>query len=286
MAQKESNTDSEPMKLYGATEPSPAESALVSAQVKVTVRKEFRPGRAREGRPAETVVVKPDDVIEVEFTEGQRLWLRGDDYRKQFGGAPSRDVTGTETVIVPEGLDMLPRGMQSRGPVKWAINSLKVLGIDLAGKTAKAIGEAVDRRHMTHRPGPGLYRCSLESDSFSLTPVAAPSTAMEKPYLLFLHGTASSTWGSFGGLWAPARARELKSLRDLYGDRVLAFDHATLSASPIEHPLELVKELAKQIPSRATLHMVTHSRGGLVGGLLCRAGVGGAATSGKKGKKS
>ena len=129
MAQDHSSPDAAPMKLYGATEPNPAESALVSTHV--TVRKEFRPGGAREGRAPETVVVKPDDVIEVEFTEGQRLWLRGDDYRKQFGGAPSRDVTGTETFIVPQGLDMLPRGMQSRGPVKWAINSLKVLGIDL-----------------------------------------------------------------------------------------------------------------------------------------------------------
>ena len=279
MAQAHSSPDAAPMKLYGATEPNPAESALVSTHV--TVRKEFRPGRAREGRVPETVVVKPDDVIEVEFTEGQRLWLRGDDYRKQFGGAPSRDVTGTETLIVPEGLDMLPRGMQSRGPVKWAINSLKVLGIDLAGKTAKAIGEAVDRRPMTNRPGPGLYRCSMESDRFSLTSVAASSTAADKPYLLFLHGTASSTWGSFGGLWSPARARELKALRDLYGDRVLAYEHATLSASPIENAVELVKELAKQIPSRATLHIVTHSRGGLIGELLCRAGLG-AAASGKK----
>jgi tetratricopeptide (TPR) repeat protein len=280
MAQGQSSSNPTPMKLYGATEASPAGSALDSTLV--TVRAEFRPGRPRERRPVETVVVKPDDVIEIEFTEGQRLWLRGDDYCRQFGGEPSRDVTGAETVIVPEGLGMLPRGMQSRGPVKWAINSLKVLGIDLAGKTAKTIGEAVDRRRMTKRPGLGLYRCSMESDKFSLTPLARAAAASDKPYLLFLHGTASSTWGSFGSLWGPARARELKSLRDLYGDRVLAYEHGTLSVSPIENALGLLKELVKKIPSRAALHLVTHSRGGLVGEVLCRAGRGATATSGKK----
>ncbi len=267
MAQGESRSDRTPIKLRGVKEQFPAEPLLKSKFV--TVHTEFRPDRARAVQQAETVVIKDDDVIEVEFAEGQRLWLRGKDYRKQFGGTRARDIQDDQVFIVPEGLDVLPRGMQSRGPVKWAIKSLKVLGIDLEEKTAKEIGEIVDHRRSTNRPGLGLYRCSMESEKFALTRTDVTKAPIDRPYLLFIHGTASSTWGSFGGLWGAARARELKTLRDLYGAQVLAFEHASLSESPIGNARELVEKL----PPGAKLHIVTHSRGGLVGELLCRAGI-------------
>ena len=74
-------------------------------------------------------------------------------------------------------------------------------------------------------------------------------------------GEASAIFGSAD------RKAELDALREAYGDRVLAFEHATLSESPIENALKLASEL----PDNARLHLVTHSRGGLVGELLCRA---------------
>ncbi|MCI0620966.1 MAG: CHAT domain-containing protein [Acidobacteria bacterium] len=254
-----------PMKLRGFREAFPAESGLKSKFV--TVRAEFRTDRARAVQQAETFSVKSDDVVEIEFADGPRLWLRGDDYRQQFGGAPARDVTGEEIHAVPDSLDLLPRGMQSRGPVKWVVKSLKVLGVDLEQKAAVQIGKLVDGRASTNRPGLGLYRCSMESGKFGLTSVAGGKLPSDQPCLVFIHGTASSTWGSFGGLWSAARSRELEVLRRFYGDRVFAFEHATLSRSPIENALEL----ARLLPANAKLHIVSHSRGGLVGELLCRA---------------
>ncbi|NTW13094.1 MAG: hypothetical protein HGA30_07265, partial [Anaerolineales bacterium] len=53
-----------------------------------------------------------------------------------------------------------------------------------------------------------------------------------------------------------------------YGDRIFGYDHKTLSLSPVENALDLVKRL----PAGAKLHLITHSRGGLVGELLCRSG--------------
>src|SRR5207253_771141 len=50
-----------------------------------------------------------------------------------------------------------------------------------------------------------------------------------------------------------------------YGDRILAFEHPTLSLSPVEN----ASELATLLPAGAKLHLVSHSRGGLVGELLC-----------------
>ncbi|HZT54950.1 MAG TPA: hypothetical protein VFA35_01900, partial [Burkholderiaceae bacterium] len=56
-----------------------------------------------------------------------------------------------------------------------------------------------------------------------------------------------------------------------YKNRVYALDHPTLGESPITNALALVKAL----PAGARLHLVTHSRGGLVAEVLARACGGG-----------
>ncbi|MGB8720348.1 MAG: hypothetical protein WCD46_13640, partial [Desulfobacterales bacterium] len=56
-----------------------------------------------------------------------------------------------------------------------------------------------------------------------------------------------------------------KVLEENYGERVYAFEHRSLTQSPIQNALELVELL----PDGAQLHLVSHSRGGLVGELLC-----------------
>ena len=92
------------------------------------------------------------------------------------------------------------------------------------------------------------------------------------PYLLFLHGTASSVAGSFGGL-APGpngtdssiSSDDWKILREKYPGRILGLQHKTLSVSPVQNALEA----ARLLPEGAQIHLVTHSRGGLIGELLC-----------------
>src|SRR5439155_22445348 len=58
-----------------------------------------------------------------------------------------------------------------------------------------------------------------------------------KPYLLFIHGTNTSTRGSFGelmntGLW--------QYIDQIYGSHVLAFQHETLTKSPLANVADLV----------------------------------------------
>lgn len=86
-----------------------------------------------------------------------------------------------------------------------------------------------------------------------------------KPILLFIHGTASSTLGSFKELAATASQKTWDSLKRQFGEHIYGFEHRTFSESPIENALQL----AKSLPDRARLAVVTHSRGGLVGDLLC-----------------
>jgi hypothetical protein len=80
--------------------------------------------------------------------------------------------------------------------------------------------------------------------------------------LLMVHGTFSRTHLAFGRL---PRAY-VESLHRLYGGRVFAFDHFTLSHDPREN----VRWFLSQVPEAAglTIDIVSHSRGGLVSRLL------------------
>ena len=266
-----------PFILKGPAEPHPNGSTLAvrklveraAPTVDIKVKAEFRPASRAAGQ-VQSVEIADNDVLEIEFAEGQRVWIRGEEYRQRFAGAPSRDGSGAESFLVPEGLQVLPRGMQSRGPIAWTIKSLKVLGVDLQGLTAKQIARIVETRKGIRRKGLGLFRCRTETGGFDLLPAKFEKRAGgdAPPLLVFIHGTASSTWGSFGELWSKQREKELATLREAYGEQVLAFEHETLAVSPIENALRLAREL----PASARLHLVTHSRGGLVGELLCRAG--------------
>lgn len=86
------------------------------------------------------------------------------------------------------------------------------------------------------------------------------------PTLVFIHGTFSDTVGSFGKLWELHHER-VKRLFTHYGGRVYALDHATLGKSPIDNAYTL----ALACPPGARLHLMTHSRGGLVAEALARA---------------
>ncbi len=241
--------------------------ALQFHDVKATVKASFTPGTARAVGPTEKVTVLSNDIIEIEFDDGIRLWMSGDDYQEQFLKGTSRDVRAGGSVAPPAMLQVLPAGMQSRGPIGWAVKALRVFGIDLGEKTALKIATSVDTRPTKSRAAPGFYACSVASETFALTKPAADLGKDGKPILVFLHGTASSTRGSFGELWSKGRERERIELANLYGNRVTALEHASLSQSPIENARDLVREL----PKGARLHVVSHSRGGLVGELLCRA---------------
>jgi len=233
--------------------------------VEIKVKAEFRPA-SRGLAPERSVEVAPDDVLEIEFADGTRVWLRGDEYRARFGGAAARDA-GSASLDVPTSFAVSPVGAPSRGAIGWALKSLKVLGVDVHARTALALAASVETRKGLRRPGLGLYRCTPETGRFGLAPCALPDQATDdRPYLVFLHGTLSSTWGSFGELWAPERSRELALLKSSYGDRILGFEHATLAVSPLQNALDL----ANALPVGATVHLISHSRGGLVGELLCR----------------
>jgi tetratricopeptide (TPR) repeat protein len=93
------------------------------------------------------------------------------------------------------------------------------------------------------------------------------------PILVLIHGTFVETTSTFGKLWSQ-HPTAVQTLFQHYAGAVYALDHPTLGASPIANARTLVDAL----PNGARLHLLTHSRGGLVAEVLARlAGAAGAA---------
>ena len=202
----------------------------------------------------------PDDVVELELQDGLRVWMRVDDATREFAGRGRRGQAA-DVVEVPSELVVGPASRSFGG---WAIKAMKVLGIDIEEKILDFVSDKVEGQL---KPGPGLYRCS-DTSADGLQPLR--SLDGDGPALVFLHGTASSTSGSFGGLWSPEGGRLITPLFDAYGGRVLAFQHRTLTESPIVNALALVEALEQVLPPGAVVHLVSHSRGGMIGELLAR----------------
>ena len=76
--------------------------------------------------------------------------------------------------------------------------------------------------------------------------------------LLFLHGTFSNAASAYGSL---ANSNFFDRAKALYGDRIFAFNHFTVSRTPEENARMLLEGLPDQ---HTTFDVITHSRGGLV----------------------
>ena len=233
---------------------------LLGRKIEVRAREAVRLEDSRAGEEVVLEDVAGDAVLEVELAGGLRLWLSVDQMQKDLA-EHGRRRGGDGALVIPGAWPAAPR---SRGAGAWAVKLLKVLDVDLAGMGAKALAAYLEGQL---EPGPGLYRCP---DPHRLADrVGGPGDVdASGPVLLFVHGTASRTAGSFGGLAEDERRAVWKRIRERYGDRVYAFEHKTLTRSPLDN----ARELASLLPAAAEVHVVSHSRGGLVGELLCQSG--------------
>jgi CHAT domain len=113
----------------------------------------------------------------------------------------------------------------------------------------------------------GVYLVDEKIDLTSDRLLASPPDPATEPWLVLLHGTFSHTEGGFGDLKGKG---EWERLARRYPGRILALEHATLGRSPVQNACEL----AERLPDGARLHLISHSRGGLIGDVLSLAATG------------
>ncbi|HKC69213.1 MAG TPA: hypothetical protein VKG26_13335, partial [Bacteroidia bacterium] len=81
--------------------------------------------------------------------------------------------------------------------------------------------------------------------------------------LLFIHGTFSSTVGSFGGLITSGWLQQI--IKEGTYQQIIALDHPTIFAGPDENAAQMRTLIGAGQKFKEKMHIVTTSRGGLVG---------------------
>lgn len=108
---------------------------------------------------------------------------------------------------------------------------------------------------------PGLFKIN---ENFDLVDFRKDNELdLSRPVLLFIHGTASSLTGAYSDLKSTS---VWQFIQEEYKNNIIGFQHRTLTESPLNNVLELINLL----PSKIKLHIISHSRGGLVGDILCK----------------
>lgn len=241
--------------------------------------------RSAEGVPlAQSHAAAPNEVLVLELADGSCLItsaarlkatlqqthpeLIGEDGEilledlRAHGAAPGRGLGEAVGGLISKVFSFAV-GAAPDAIIDAALGELKnkaELGVSWAG--TKALMWAIEKQLSQ---APGLYRWvsatgkpqDLEACDLAAQPPAGP-------LLVFVHGTGSSTLGSFGEL--RSGDRDLwGTLQSRFSGGIYGFEHRTLSQSPIENAIDLVRAL----PKGAQLCLVSHSRGGLVADLLC-----------------
>ncbi|MGH3693634.1 MAG: DUF7379 domain-containing protein [Pseudonocardiaceae bacterium] len=256
------------------------------------------------GRPVE-LAGADDDIIEVEDVDGvvtfQRAATLVDNARRSGRGGDADDLTafldqttrgqGTRlatvrrisislppdiaadvaTVDAAVGLDMAQAGAL-RGGLGMIASRVPGVLLDRAAKDAmQRIAGWIDtpvpddapteeRRRKAKEPG--VYRLGPDILLEPAERLASGGPAADgDPFLVLLHGTFSHTEAAFGTL---RDTPEWVSLADRYQGRMLAIEHPTLKLTPAENACAA----AALLPEGARLHLVSHSRGGLIGEAL------------------
>ena len=273
----------------GALTPTPA-AELPGGLARGTLQHSVRVQAQRSGSGgAVRVQAEPGrDVVVLRLASGPALVLHPETARAlmlaQQGTRPtSRGLPGSNdddaAIEVPAQLRW--RGLEAaasapaatRGGAGAALGEVLLSGFDivrgaagdaLAGVAAAKLAERIDDQVV-----PGLYPLPRQGrlarfKGNGVAPLAAlPASA--KPLLVFVHGTFSHSAAAFGDLWSQHPQR-VAALFERYEGQVFALDHATLTVSPVVNALAL----AQALPQDAQLHLVTHSRGGLVAEVLAR----------------
>jgi tetratricopeptide (TPR) repeat protein len=259
-----------------APSPVPLPGGLRSGVIKESVRV----GVNRDAGVIRVDAVPGQDVVVLGIDGGPELILHPEtarDLLRAQAGQADRGAgnLGAGEVLVPATLrwPAPPAAQAATRGLAEIVHGIVVKTVDVvsgvvsekaADVSAMLLAGAVDAQVRA-----GVYKLNASS----LEPLKKNGTLLDRltptagnaPMLVFLHGTFSNTSGAFQKLWLESPSG-VRSILQRYADAVYALDHPTLGVSPIANAITL----AEALPPDAVLHLVTHSRGGLIAEVLAR----------------
>ena len=212
-------------------------------------------GADRDVQKTHTVDIEQNDkLLEFVFDDGTVWMCDAATLHELFPEAHALKRDGDTTFELPAAISNSDSDRGFFGGM-----ALSILNVFKKKAIPGGIGTIVEKlEKKLMEKGEGLLKLGKD---FNLSPFDKKES--EKPYLIFMHGTNSNTEGAFGSL---RDADVWEYIHNTYVNNVLAFQHKTLSKSPLQNVVELVAAL----PDSAEVHIISHSRGGLVGDVLCR----------------
>jgi hypothetical protein len=144
---------------------------------------------------------------------------------------------------------------------------IRAVVLKFAADAIASFGIKVIERHVTQRlvridvPDPSRWG----STNASIEPGLAGAPPFGARILLLVHGTFSSTVGSFAGFGTTPRGAAVLVRALASYDLVVGYDHMTLSVDPAENARDLLEALrAANLPPGTVIDALAYSRGGLV----------------------
>ena len=221
----------------------------------LTLLNSYQVGQTRDKSDRQRIKFEEDQVVEFIFDDNT-TWIANpdtiDDLFPEMLTAVKRSSEGAFELPVEISGGSVDRSKTT----KLLLKVINVFAKKLVIGGVEKLAERLEDKQLGSKTG--LFALGPE---FQLQEFVADKSAL--PYLLLIHGVASSITGSFGGIHD---TNLMTYIRKNYDKRVIAFQHRTLTHNPLQNVLELVKAL----PSKCDLHLITTSRGGLVGELLSR----------------
>lgn len=214
---------------------------------------DLKPGNRSLGESHE-IHLKKDDVVEMVFSDDTTWICNPDTIEDVFPQATVSNRSGNTAFVLPDGLSGTGENRGIIGDV--LLKTIHIFSKKKLTKEVKELAADLEKKQLNNLSG--LYQLDKDFNLQPFTPVISI-----KPWLIFLHGTGSSTTGSYGEL---ANTFLWDYIQEHYTGQVLALQHETLTKSPLQN----VEELVAQLPKQATIHLISHSRGGLVGDVLAR----------------
>lgn len=237
------------------------EDDLLNDYLKIDIKNSFEIDLQRSGIDQKSIEIEDDDLIEMKFDDGFIRIMTLEQMEEEF---PKESTRGE---LLKENEIMLPTFMQgdihTRGLFKNILKKLRIISVkeNIAHLGAIALAKKLEDNL---QPSEGLYFCSNPNQ---LGKRYLGDITFSDPILILIHGTASNTQGSFGDFvknGIPTEAWE--SIKKKYDTNIFAFEHKSLSKSPLQNALQLLEIL----PDNTVIHLITQSRGGLVGEILSR----------------
>lgn len=220
----------------------------------------------RSDVPEHLLELKEGEILELDF-EDNSFWLGDADAVRQIFSKEIKRSGDEEEIYLSGDIesDEQDRSLVQKVAIKAAKVFVKnqVIRPGIRHLATKAENSALEFGGKTFENEGAAVVLSV-GENFELGKADFSKVDLSKKCLLFIHGTGSSTIGSFGEMKG---TDEWKEMVESYGkNNLLALQHRTLTCSPLENVLAGLESL----PNGITLDLVTHSRGGLVGDLFAR----------------